>query len=541
MIKDMIFGLMGGLGLFIYGIHLMGECLQKAAGDRTRKILGRLTNNPVLGVLVGASITAIIQSSSATTVMLVGFVNAGLMTLTQAIGVVMGANIGTTVTGQIVAFNLTNFALPAIGIGFALSFFTKNKKYKNIGEVILGFGILFLGLKIMTDSVKFLKGQPFLSNMLIAVGNKKSPVSGSLLGILAGLFTTMIIQSSSATIGLLIALASSELIPIHAAIPILLGDNIGTCITALLASIGTSLSARRTALAHAVFNIVGTVIILILLNPYEKLIIFLSPGNIPRQIANAHTLFNIVNTIVLLPFVSYFVKVVTFLIPGKEPGYQSQSCYLDKRLIKTPVIALEQVKKEILHMAKTAEEMIHDALEILFQKNKNKLQDIDKKEEKVDLLQKEITDYLVELSQEPMTPEISKKINSSIRMVIDIERIGDHAENLAKLANKKLDGNLSFTEEALQEIREIYQETFHFYNDIIESIEKEDGKLARVSLEKETIINRLKYKFSDNHINRLNQGTCDVMSGFIFLDILTNFEKIGDHSYNIGEAVLGIK
>lgn len=541
MIREIIFSLMGGLGLFIYGIHLMGECLQKAAGDRTRKILGRLTNNPVLGVLVGAGITGIIQSSSATTVMLVGFVNAGLMTLTQAVGVVMGANIGTTVTGQIVAFNLIDYALPIVGIGFAMSFFPKNKKYKNIGEIILGFGILFLGLKIMTDSVIFFKDQKYISDLLIAAGNTKNSVLAPLLGVLAGLVTTMIIQSSSATIGLLIALASSGVVPIHAAIPILLGDNIGTCITAILASIGTSLSARRTALAHAVFNIVGTIIILIFLNPYQKFIVFLSPVSVPRQIANAHTLFNVINTIILLPFIPCLVKIVTFLLPGKEPGCQAQSHYLDRLLIKTPVIALEQVRKEILHMAKTAEEMVNDAIEALFQKNKDKLQDIDKKEEKVDLLQKEITNYLVELSQEPITPEISKKINSSIRMVIDIERIGDHAENLAKLANKSLDGNLFFTHEALQEIREIYQETFHFYNEIIESIEKEDEKLARVSLERETIINRLKYKFSNNHINRLNQGACDVISGFIFLDILTNFEKIGDHSYNIGEAVLGIK
>ncbi|MEW5801386.1 MAG: Na/Pi cotransporter family protein [bacterium] len=542
MIKEIIFGLMGGLGLFIYGIHLMGECLQKSAGDRMRKILGRLTNKPLLGVLVGTCITAIIQSSSATTVMLVGFVNAGLMTLNQAIGVVMGANIGTTITGQLIAFKLTNLALPAIGIGFALSFFSKNKKYKNIGEIILGFGILFLGLKIMVDSVKFFRGHEVITNIFISVGNKKSPVSGPILGVLSGVIITMIIQSSSATIGLLMALASSKLITIDAAIPILLGDNIGTCITAILASIGASVPAKRTALAHAVFNIMGTVIALILLNPYGRLIVFLSPGNVTRQIANAHTLFNVINTIILLPFISYFVKVVTFLIPQKETiSPQLQSHYLDKRLIRTPVIALEQVKKEILHMARTAEEMIHEAIEALFQTDKGKLQDIDHKEEIVDLLQKEITDYLVELSQEPITSDISKKINSSIRMVIDIERIGDHAENLAKLANKKIDGNLFFTQEALQEIKLLYQETSHFYNDIIESIEREDEKLAATSLGREAVINRLKYRFSGNHIDRLNQGVCDVVSGFIFVDILTNFEKIGDHSYNIGEAILGIK
>ncbi|MGA1842885.1 MAG: Na/Pi cotransporter family protein, partial [bacterium] len=338
MFTEVGFGLIGGLGLFIYGIHLMGEGLQKAAGDRMRKILSCLTNKPIFGVLVGAGITALIQSSSATSVMLVGFVNAGLMTFTQAVGVIMGANIGTTVTGQLIAFKLTKAALPAIGIGFALSFFSKKIKYKNIGEVILGFGILFLGLKIMMDSVAFLRNHEAIVNLFILAGNKKNPIIGPILGVLAGMSITMIVQSSSATIGLLIALASSQLVTIDAAIPILLGDNIGTCITALLASIGTTLPAKRTALSHALFNIVGTIIVLLLLSPYEKLIVFLSKGNIARQIANAHTLFNVMNTIIMLPFISYFVKIVSFIIPGGDSDLQLKNHYLDRRLIKTPVI-----------------------------------------------------------------------------------------------------------------------------------------------------------------------------------------------------------
>ena len=541
MVLEMTFGLMGGLGLFIYGVHLMGEGLQKAAGDRMRKILSRLTNKPVLGVLVGAGITAIIQSSSATSVMLVGFVNAGLMSLTQAVGVIMGANIGTTITGQIIAFRLTSLALPAIGIGFALSFFSKNKKCKNCGEVILGFGILFLGLKIMMDAVEFLRYNQSIANMFVFIGNKEGTLFGPILGVLGGVFITMIIQSSSATIGLLIALASSKLITIDAAIPILLGDNIGTCITAILASIGTSLSAKRTASAHAAFNILGTVIILILLGPYKKLIIFLSKGNVARQIANAHTLFNVMNTIILLPFISYFIKFVTFIVPGKEPESRFTSYYLDKRLINTPVIALEQVKKEILRMAKIAEEMIHESINALFERDGDKLRDIDRKEGIVDLLQKEITDYLVELSQESITPEVSKKINSAMRMVNNIERIGDHAENLAKVTYRKLAGNTSFTDEALQDIKAMYQETSYFYKDIIDAIEKEDQELANASLQREKRINQLNDELRNKNINRLNNGKSDVISGLIFSDIITHFEKIGDHSFNIGEAVLGIK
>ncbi|MGA1791723.1 MAG: Na/Pi cotransporter family protein [bacterium] len=541
MVIEMTFGLMGGLGLFIYGVHLMGEGLQKAAGDRMRKILSKLTDKPVLGVLVGAGITAIIQSSSATSVMLVGFVNAGLMSLTQAVGVIMGANIGTTVTGQIIAFKLTNLALPAIGIGFGLSFFSKNKKIKNCGEVILGFGILFLGLKIMMDSVKFLRSNQSIANTFVFIGNKEGSFFGPILGVLGGMFITMIIQSSSATIGLLIALSRSKLISIDAAIPILLGDNIGTCITALLASIGTSLSAKRTASAHAAFNILGTVIILILLGPYKRLIIFLSKGNIPRQIANAHTLFNVMNTIILLPFISYFIKFVTFIIPGKEPECRFTSYYLDKRLIRTPVIALEQVKKEILRMARIAESMIHESIDALLKKDGDKLKDINHKEGIVDLLQKEITDYLVELSQESITQEVSKKINSSMRMVNNIERIGDHAENLAKVTNRKLTGNASFTNEALQDVKVMYQETSDFYKDIIEAIEKEDKELANSSLQREKRINKLNYEFRNKNIHRLNKGKSDVISGLIFSDIITHFEKIGDHSFNIGEAVLGIK
>jgi phosphate:Na+ symporter len=534
MIKDIVFGLFGGLGLFIYGIHLMGDGLQKTAGDRMRTILARLTDNPLLGVLVGAGVTSIIQSSSATTVMLVGFVNAGLMNLRQSVGVIMGANIGTTVTAQIIAFKIEEYALPAIGLGFVLSFFGRNKKYKNIGEVILGVGILFLGLKIMTGTVKFLRDSTQIKN--IFVNFSATPV----LGVLAGMTVTMIVQSSSATVGLTMALAMAGLIGLSEAIPLLLGSNIGTCITALLASIGTQLSAKRAAVAHALFNITGALLFLLLLRPYER-VVLLTANDLSRQIANAHTLFNVMSTVILLPFISWFIKVVTFIVPGQEPVFQLEPHYLDRRLINTPVIALEQVKKEILRMAKTAHIMMYEAVEAFLKHEGSKLKDVHEKEDVVDMLQKEITDYLVELSQESLTPEVSKRINSFSHMLHDIERIGDHSENLAKMAAKKIAGNLRFTDGALSDMNALYQKAYEFYTTTIEAMENEDMPLAIEAMEIEKQIDEFTVRFKKNHVDRLNRGICSVVSGLVFIDMLNSFEKIGDHTYNIGEAVIGIK
>ncbi|MFH0924369.1 MAG: Na/Pi cotransporter family protein [bacterium] len=534
MIKEMIFGLIGGLALFIYGIQLMGDGLQKTAGDNMRKILGKLTNNPIMGVLVGAGITSVIQSSSATTVMLVGFVNAGLMTLRQAVGVIMGANIGTTVTAQLIAFKIEKYSLPIIGIGFALTFFSKNKRCKNVGEILLGTGILFLGLSTMTGSVKFLRNSSHIKNFFINFSTKP------ILGVLAGLLVTMFIQSSSATVGLTIALAASGLIGIKEAIPLILGENIGTCVTTLLACVGTNLSAKRAAVAHTLFNILGTILILPFLVPFLK-IVLLSSNDVSRQIANAHTLFNIMNTIILLPLISYFIKVVKFIVPGEEPVIELAPHYLDKRLIKTPTIALEQVRNEILRMAKTTQVMINKAIEAFLKEDRIKTKDVHEKEKIVDMLQKEISDYLVELAQESITLEISKKINSSQHMLHDFERIGDHAENIAKLAVKRWDGNLCFTKDASNDLKSLYQEASGFLNQIIQAIEKEDKEIAHKAMVMEENIDKLTREFKNNHIERLNKGICTVISGLVFVDVLNSFEKIGDHTYNIGEAVLGIK
>ncbi len=440
MVQQIIFGTVGGLGLLIYGIQLMGDGLQQVAGDRMRKILSALTDKPLMGVFVGAVVTSIIQSSSATTVLLVGFINAGLITLTQAVGVIMGANIGTTVTAQIIALKLTDYAMPAIGLGFGLTFFCKKSLYKNIGRIVLGLGLLFLGLSTMSGAVKFLRQHEAISAFLLSLS--RNP----LLGVLAGIIVTVTVQSSSASIGLLLSLSASGLIDLSAAIPILLGDNIGTCITAIFASIGASLSAKRAAVFHTVFNIIGTVIVLLLL-PYYETIIRHTSGNIAHQIANAHTLFNVANTIILFPFMSLLIKMVIKIVPGKEE--EERLNYLDERLLNTPAIAIGQVKNEIVYMGNTVHEMLGLSINGFFNNDHKLFQKVIKKEGVVDLLEKDISHYLVKISQRRITPQISQQISSYMNIINDLERIGDHSENLTKLAQRLLDGKARFTPAAM--------------------------------------------------------------------------------------------
>jgi phosphate:Na+ symporter len=531
MIKQVLFGTIGGLGLLIYGIQLMGDGLQQVAGDRMRKILSTLTNNALMGVMVGAVVTSIIQSSSATTVLLVGFINAGLMTLKQAVGVIMGANIGTTVTAQLIALKLTDYALPAIGIGFGFTFFSKRTLHKNIGRIILGFGLLFLGLSTMSGAVKFLRQHEAVRGFLLSLSDHP------LLGVLAGILVTVAVQSSSASIGLLLTLAATGLLDLSAAIPILLGDNIGTCVTALLASIGTSVSAKRAAMAHTVFNTVGTVIVLLLL-PYYETIIKYTAGDIAHQIANAHTLFNVVNTIILFPFISLLIKFVTKIVPGEEVETPN---YLDERLLNTPVLALDQARNEIIYMGDSAKDMLSLAVDGLLNKDYKLFDKVNKKEQVVDELEKDISQYLVKISQRDITPQISKQLSSCLHMINDLERIGDHAENVTKLSRRLLDSKSGFSPAAWEEVRNLYDKTRHFVEDTVEAIKNDDRKLARESFKYEKDVDRMVGEYRQNHIKRLNEGTCDVIAGLIFVDLLNNFEKIGDHAYNICEAVLGLK
>lgn len=532
---SLISGLLGGLGLFIYGMMQMGDGLQKAAGDRMRRILEALTARTWMGVIVGAVVTAVIQSSSATTVMLVSFVNAGLMTLKQAVGVIMGANIGTTMTAQLIAFDLSDLALPAVGLGFIITFFSRKKIHKYLGQVILGFGLLFLGMTVMTDTMRPLRDNPAFVQWIANFG--KYPF----LGVLAGLAMTMIIQSSSATIGLLMAAASQGLVGFDAAIPVLFGDNIGTCITAVLASIGASLSARRTALAHVLFNVFGTILFLTLLPLFKTFVHMVTPsGDIERLIANAHTSFNVLNTLVWLPMAGLLARVATVVYPGQEIVVEQGPKYLDKRMLSTPSVALQLAVKELVRMAGIAREMVKDAGQALLAGKPSAVsKSINAREEVVDNLQAEIILYLSTLmAQGVLTQPQSTRLAGMLHVVNDIERIGDHAVNISEFAIDRVEQGLEFSDEAKSELGDLFRRVDEVISDAVQALEKNDPALAQDVWEKEKYIDELEDVLRTSHLRRLNQGRCSPASGVIYVEVVDNLERMADHAVNLADAVV---
>jgi phosphate:Na+ symporter len=558
--QSLIFGLIGGLGLFLFGMKIMSEGLQKVAGDRMRKILAALTNNRLIGTLVGLSVTAIIQSSSATTVMVVGFVNAGLMSLVQSIGVVLGANIGTTVTAQLIAFKITKFALPAIGIGAGLKLFARSRKWIYAGEILLGFGILFFGLSVMKDTFEPIKGSEEFRHLFLMIGNNH------LLGVLIGALITVIVQSSSATIGITLALASTGLLTFDASVALILGENIGTTVTANLAAIGTNLAARRTALAHFLFNVIGVAYMLAFFPMFIEIVDKITalggvgPADfvvqtqaqaaalgaaigdkpfIARHIANCHTLFNVINTIIFLPLIGLLAKLTTLIIRGREEEMEFHLKFIDNRVLNTPPIALGQARAETRRMAQIALEMLGETVGFIEDLDEKRLPLLRQKEDMVDMLQKEITDFLVALSQKSVTPETSKDIASMMHMVNDLERVGDHCENLWNLAVRKKNEKVVFSEVAMMEIRELGEKTREFLSFMISALERRDSSIGDKADFMETGIDQLEEVSRNNHIARLNTGECAVQPGLIFIDMLHNFEKIGDHTFNLAKAIVG--
>jgi len=530
MIRDTVFGLVGGLGLFIFGIHLMGTGLHKAAADKMRKILAALTTTPFVGMLVGLGVTSIIQSSSATTVMLVGFVNAGLMTLRQALGVIYGANIGTTVTAQLIAFKLTDYALPVIGLGMAMNLFAKKRLHKYIGEFLFGFGILFLGLNILMGAVKYFEASESVRNAFIIFS--RSPLSG----IITGMIVTGIIQSSSVTTGLVLALAQVGLIDLKGAIPLILGCNIGTCVTALIASIGTTISARRTAVAHIAFNVTGVLLLLPFLPPYQNLVEITS-SDVMRQAANAHTMFNVTMTLFFLPLTGLLARIVEKVVPGKETIADLGPRHLEKHLLNTPVLALQAAIYESIHTLALVKEMINSAIEGFMKNDLKALAKVSQGEEAVDSLRAAVTNYLVELMQRELSEEESKKIPPLLHIINDVERIGDHAENLRDLTERKIEENLPFSEMAIGEIGQMQKEIDRMAEEAISALKTNDVREAQKVIERELQVNSLRDELNRNHVKRLENGTCKVLSGIVFLEMISNFEKIGDHLTNIGQAV----
>lgn len=529
---NILLGLFSGLALFLFGMEFMGDGLENAAGSRLKSFFDKAITNPLKGALVGTIVTAIIQSSSATTVMVVGFVNAGLMSLYQAVGVIMGANIGTTITGQLITFKIDDYIPLFIIIGAALILFMKQEKRKEIGKIIFGFGLLFMGLSAMKDAMSPIAQTTFFQDLILALeGNM-------FLGILVGAAMTAVVQSSSASTAILLSLAATGAISLQVAIPILFGNNIGTCVTALLSSLNANKVAKKAAFIHLSFNLIGTLIFLPLINILSQVVIYIG-GDIDKQIANAHTIFNVVNAIILLPFAGVFVKLANLALKDKE-GEKPTINRLDRRFLETPAIAFEQAFQESLTMYDLAKENLTLSTNALIDGKVTNLKQIFENESEINRLERELSTFLVAISSHDITEVDTNRIASMIKIVSDIERIGDHSKNIAELAEEVSTSKLTFTTDALEELKLMYNYTIESINSSYASYKNNSRQKANDTVIFEENIDRLEELLRDKHIQRLSQSKCNAHSGAVFLDAISNFERIGDHSINIAEYVLNL-
>ena len=552
MIKDMIFGTVGGLGLFLFGMGLMSDGLKKVAGQKLRGLLESLTKHRVIAVLVGAMTTCLIQSSSATTVMTVGFVNAGLLTLKQALCVVLGANIGTTFTAWLVSalgiggLKITAYALPAIGVGFLIQLIGKTQKARSIGSIILGFGLLFIGIGFMKDAFGPLRSNVEVHQALIWLGG--NPI----LAVLAGTVITLLLQSSSASIMMIQVLAFQGAfgeqwdVVLRVAIPFILGDNIGTTITAQLAAFRTSRNSRRAAMGHTIFNCIGVLYMLPIIwwGLYSKIVIWVTPWELSQttimvHIAVAHSTFNVLNTIIFLPLVSWLETIVIKIIPIKSEELEQKPVVLEKHLLHTPLIALAQAKREIVRMTKRASKAVHEAVDGLITDDKAKLGNVRQIEDVIDNFQNEITSYLVALSREQLSDQVSRELPVLLHTVNDLERVGDHAVNIVEIAERKIEQKMSFSDPAKAESEQLKNEVNQMLGHILAVLQNGDSQEAKSALVNEENLNKMQVDFRRNHVRRMSDGVCAPEKGLIFIDLVDNIEKIGDHLTNIAQAALG--
>lgn len=515
---------LAGIGLFIFGIKLLSDALQSIAGEKMRQLIGMLTRTPFRGVLIGTLVTILIQSSSGVTVMSVSFVNAGLMTLSQAIGVIMGANIGTTVTAQIIAFKIKNIALPFLAIGAFFAILGRTQRQKQWGNAMMGFGLLFLGMQTMEHSMHFLRDR---QDLFMALG---SP----LVGVLVGTLVTMVVQSSSATIGLTIAMASQGLLDIHMALPIILGDNIGTTITAVVAAIGTNRSAQQAAAAHVFFNVIG-VCIFMLAMPIFKTVVMHTADDIGRQLANAHTIFNVTNTLLFLPFAKQFARFIRWLLPDKEEQRIAGPLYLDSKLINaSPAAAVKAVKNEILHMGHTVQTMSGTVREAFATYDEKMLAIFANHEKSLNTLNHAIARYSSDIWQSRISPELSSILGKYVSVAGDWERIGDHLENIMESIHQKAENKINFSAQADAEFWDMFNTVDKALQKALQAIDIENTELANnVIHDMEVSIDNKEKQYRANHISRMACQECSAEHGVIFIDILRNLERIGDHSHNI--------
>ena len=552
MVKEMIFLTVGGLGLFLFGMGMMSDGLKKVAGQKLKNILESMTKKALIAFLVGAGVTALVQSSSATTVMVVGFVNAGLLTLKQAICVVIGTNVGTTATAWLVsisglgALKITTYALPAVGIGFLLEVLGKTRKTKSIGQILLGFGILFVGIGFMKDAFGPLEESPKVHALFQVLGDKP------ILAILAGTAVTMLLQSSSAAIAIVQLLAmggafgSNWETALNVAIPFVLGSNIGTTITAQLAALRTNLNARRTAWAHTIFNVLGSLIaypfvhfglfgsLVLTVSPWK-----LGPSTIAPCIALAHTIFNVTNSGIFLPLAGLLEKLVVRFVPERPGDAAARPVILEEHLLDTPVIALGQTKREIIRMAKTAKKALMRSVNGIINNDRTDLESVRQIEDFIDGFQLQITSYLSALSRRQLSDVVSIELPVLLHTVNDLERIGDHAVNIVEIAERKIEQKLSFSNSALAEAEQLRKEIDQMFDSVIAALENNDIEAAKSALANEYDLNRMQIDFRRSHVQRMSEGICTPQAGLIFIDLVDNIEKIGDHLTNIAQAIIG--
>jgi len=534
--QEILFHFLGGLGLFLYSIKTMGDGLQQAAGDRLRYYIDKYTSNPFLGVLVGIVVTALIQSSTGVTVITVGLVSASLLTLRQAIGIIMGANIGTTVTSFIIGFKLGEYALPLIFLGTMFLFFTKNRTVNNIGRILFGVGGIFYALNLISAGMSPLKDLPQFKEYMVTLG--QNPI----LGVVAGAVITVLIQASSATIGILQGLYAGGFLDLKGSLPILFGDNIGTTLTVIIAAAGANVSAKRVAASHVTFNVLGTILCLILLGPFTSMIeyfqalLHLSPE---MTIAFSHGAFNVSNTIVQFPFIGALAYFVTKLIPGEDEVVKYEPLYLDEQLIQqAPSIALGNAKKELLHLGNYAVKAFDLSYDYIINSNEKVAEKGHKTEEAINTIDEKLTRYLITLSSEALSQKESEVLTNILDSSRDLERIGDHAEALININDYLQRKNVQFSNSALEELEDIYRQTSEFVKDALESVENNDLEMAESLIERHEAINKMERVLRKTHIKRLNNGECSTQAGVNFIDIISHYTRVSDHAMNLAEKVL---
>lgn len=544
---QIIFGLLGGLAVFIYGMNLMSECLQKAAGEKMKSILALLTRNPIMGVLAGALTTAVLQSSSATTVMAIGFVSAGLMNLPQAISIILGANIGTTMTAQIIAFKISDYIYIIIFIGFIVSFLAKSEKIKNIGQTVFAFGLLFLGIETMGGVMKPLASSPVFTNMIAKVAD--IPI----LGVAVGTLMTLVVQSSSATIAVLQNFASqagpdgvTSILGLAGAIPILLGDNIGTTITALLASVGQSRDAKRTAVAHCIFNISGCLLFIWFVKPYASFIQWISTKGpevevISRQIANAHTIFNLTMTVIWVGLIGLMVKIVTRIVPDgkKEVVELSAPLYLDDKMISQPAAALQLVAKEAVHLSELVKDQLQSTIEVVKNEDVKQIDAIREKGGHISELYDRINEYLAGLfSSGSLTEQQASQTASLMYILSDVDRMGNLSVEVAECIQEKVTNKYKYSSEAMSDLGKSLKAIAKMFDLSMEALQNGSPEQADKILRRKDKILDLDIKMRKAHVQRVNKGECKASLTAPFTRVLHSIDRMGNSCINLADVAM---